>query len=70
MLAYCTALGLEHGVLIYPKDEVGIQTATAVRNSAVRIEQVTVDLNVERGEFDSELDRVAAVTYSLLAPVR
>ena len=64
MLAYCTAQGLERGLLIYPKHEVGIQTMTAVQNSPVWIDQITVDLNVQRLEFDTELDRLAAALYS------
>lgn len=66
MLAYCTALGLDRGVLIYPKHEVGVQTTSAVQNSPVRIEQITVDLDVERSAFDVELDRLAKVTYAQL----
>jgi 5-methylcytosine-specific restriction enzyme subunit McrC len=66
MLAYCTALGLERGILIYPKHEVDVQMASAIQRSPVRIEQITVDLGVERGLLDAELDRLAAATYSQL----
>jgi 5-methylcytosine-specific restriction enzyme subunit McrC len=66
MLAYCTALGLERGILIYPKHEVDIQMTSAVQRSTVRIEQITVDLGVDRGMFDAELDRLAAATYARL----
>ena len=41
-----------------------VQTTSAVRNSPVKIEQITVDLNVERGALDVELDRLAAGVYT------
>jgi 5-methylcytosine-specific restriction enzyme subunit McrC len=68
MLAYCTALGLERGILIYPRHEVVVQTTSAVQNSPVRIEQITVDLNVERWAFAIEVDRLAAAVSSNLLP--
>ncbi len=45
MLAYCTALGLDHGLLVYPKHAVPVDDEIAVVNSPVRIRQRSLDLS-------------------------
>lgn len=47
MLAYCTALELDRGYLVYAKDAIGKDRSHHVRNSGPRIEVRSVD--VERG---------------------
>jgi len=45
MLAYCTALGLDRGLLVYPKHAVPVDDEIAVVNSPVRIRQRSLDLS-------------------------
>jgi 5-methylcytosine-specific restriction enzyme subunit McrC len=58
MVAYCTALGLDHGVLIYPRhlDDIGDET---IRKSPIRIHRVSVDLGVPLAHLRGEWARLA-----------
>ncbi len=62
MLAYCTAEGIEHGVLIYPKWERGGESMVQVRNSPIAISRFSVDLSGSiadvRGEMIGLADRL------------
>jgi 5-methylcytosine-specific restriction enzyme subunit McrC len=44
VLAYCTALQLEKGMLIYPEHLVSFGQETLIRNSEIAIQQVTMSL--------------------------
>ena len=66
VLAYCTALECDQGMLISPASEVIGEAATvAIRGSDVVIRQVTVDLSVSPMAWDAELDRLTAVVVGL-----
>jgi 5-methylcytosine-specific restriction enzyme subunit McrC len=45
MLAYCTAEGIDHGVLIYPAWEQGGESTVRVRNSPIGISRLAIDLD-------------------------
>jgi 5-methylcytosine-specific restriction enzyme subunit McrC len=60
MLAYCTALGVDTGVLIYPRHNADIATSIAVRNSPMRLREATIDLRGSIPQIEHELDTLAA----------
>ena len=45
MLAYCTAMAIRRGMLIYPAHEMPVQGEVSVRHAHVRIQQATLDLS-------------------------
>jgi 5-methylcytosine-specific restriction enzyme subunit McrC len=47
MLAYCTAYGLPRGYLVYAKDSGAEAAVHRIRNTAVEIEVVAVDVGTE-----------------------
>lgn len=59
LLAYCTALELREGVLIYPRHLVDVATKVTVRGTDVRLREQSVDLGGSPGEVMDELDRLA-----------
>ena len=63
MLAYCTALPVNSGLLVYPRHETEVVGGYRVRNSVVRVHQMTIDLGVPRHLFaDACRDVAVAVT--------
>lgn len=68
MLAYCTALGVDTGVLIYPRHNADIATSIAVRNSPIRLRETTIDLGGDIAQIGHELDTLAARMASWCAP--
>ena len=44
LLAYCTAMGLPRGLLIYPRHELPVGDEVRVRHAGVRIRRVSLDL--------------------------
>ena len=59
MLAYCTAEGIGHGVLIYPKWERAGSGAISIRNSSFTIVRETIDLGGSVSELRAEVARLA-----------
>lgn len=51
ILAYCTSLNVERGLLVYPRHEQALDEDIQVRNSGVRIRQISIDLGGDRREF-------------------
>lgn len=45
VLAYCTALRLPVGVLVYPRHEAALDDAMAVRHAGIAIRQISIDLS-------------------------
>ncbi len=68
MLAYCTALGLERGMLVYPKHAAPVDDAVRVVNSAVRIRQVALDLSGLLPEVRAACDRLAELVLTEALP--
>jgi 5-methylcytosine-specific restriction enzyme subunit McrC len=59
LLAYCTALGVDRGVLIYPLHEVEATQQLTVRNSSVRMATLTIDLDGDVTYLQAACDRLA-----------
>ena len=53
VLAYCTALGLDRGLLVYPRHAVPVDDQIAVVNSPVRIRQRSLDLSGSLAELNA-----------------
>src|SRR5690606_5999067 len=64
MLAYCTAVGMTRGLLIYPIHEVVVQDEVRVRNSPVRIEQTTIHLGGTPDMFRETCDEFARAIFA------
>jgi 5-methylcytosine-specific restriction enzyme subunit McrC len=71
MVAYCTALGLEEGILVYPRHLVDLDDDLAICSSTIRIHRMTIDLGLPRTELEPECVRLAGRLLDLhrLAPV-
>jgi 5-methylcytosine-specific restriction enzyme subunit McrC len=59
MLAYCTAEGIGHGVLVYPKWERGGESTLRVRNSPIEISRLAIDLGGSIADVRGEVLRMA-----------
>lgn len=59
MLAYCTALGVNAGVLVYPRHITDVDTRLAVRNSPIRLRETSVDLRGPIATVEAGLDALA-----------
>ena len=51
ILAYCTALDLPRGMLVYPRHEQGLDQTIQVRNSEIRIRQISIDHGGDQPAF-------------------
>lgn len=60
MLGYCTALGLEHGYLVYAKDADEHARVHRVRNTSIDLLVRAVDVEQEPEMLLAEIDRLAA----------
>ncbi len=59
VLAYCTALGVTCGVLIYPRHEGGIEDQVQVQNTGIVLHRLLVDLSTPPAGLAHECDRLA-----------
>lgn len=59
MLAYCTALGVCTGVLLYPRHTTDVDTRLAVRNSAIHLREASIDLQGPIAQVETRLDALA-----------
>lgn len=65
VISYCLALGTSNGLLIYPKHlSEEVRGEVQVRNSGIRIEQVSIDLSGDWAGLQSECQRLAQRVYS------
>jgi 5-methylcytosine-specific restriction enzyme subunit McrC len=64
VLAYCTALGVRRGALIYPKHEVALGDTIQVRGSDVAIERLTIDLSGTPSDLRGEVDLLSGSLFS------
>ena len=51
VLANCTALNVTRGMLVYPRHEHALDEEIRVRNSDVRIRQISIDLGGDQAAF-------------------
>jgi len=59
VLAYCTALKVDRGVLIYPKHELEIEDEARILHSDVVIRRMSVDLSGTPAQLRAACDRLA-----------
>lgn len=59
MLAYCTALDVGTGVLIYPRHTTDVDSRLAVRNSPIRLREASIDLGGSIAQVAADLDNLA-----------
>jgi 5-methylcytosine-specific restriction enzyme subunit McrC len=59
LLAYCTAMDIREGILIYPRHLVDVATQITVRGADVKLRELTVDLGGSTSEIICELDILA-----------
>jgi 5-methylcytosine-specific restriction enzyme subunit McrC len=60
MVAYCTALDLTHGVLIYPRHLLDVDDELAIRHSRLRLHRASINLGLPLSQLESECVRVGA----------
>lgn len=65
ILAYCTALDVDRGLLVYPRHEDALDDEIQVRNSAVRVQQISIDLGGDRGAFAFACQKLVAEVCDL-----
>ena len=65
LLAYCTALGVDRGLLVYPRHLAPVDGTVAVRNAGVTIREVSIDLGVPRDRLGAEGEALARVAFGL-----
>jgi 5-methylcytosine-specific restriction enzyme subunit McrC len=59
MLAYCTALGIDHGMLVYPQHLTTIHRSITVRHAGTVIGAVSIDLGGDREALSAASDQLA-----------
>ena len=64
VLAYCTAMNVEQGLLVYPLHEVNVRDEVSVRNAPVTIRQTTLDLSGDAGTLPCACDHFAQEVFS------
>ncbi len=71
ILAYCTALNVTRGMLVYPRHEQALDQTIQVRNSDIRIRQISIDLGGDQPAFAEACKAFVArvTTWSFDEPV-
>ncbi len=73
VLAYCTALDVTRGMLVYPRHEQTLDQTIRVRNSEVLIRQISIDLGGDLTAFTAScrhfVDRIVAWSRPEPAPL-
>lgn len=65
VLAYCTAINVEQGLLVYPSHEVNVREEVSVRHAPVVIRQTTLDLSGNLEALALACDCLAHDVFSL-----
>ena len=63
VLAYCTAFGIDHGMLIYPRSERSVSGDLSIRNRGTVIRQIGLDLAGTPNDLQVACDELAAHVY-------
>jgi 5-methylcytosine-specific restriction enzyme subunit McrC len=69
VLAYCTSLGVQRGLLVYPRHSVAIEYDLPVLGSKVVIRQATIDLGKSWQDLMVESDRFATMALEWMEPM-
>jgi 5-methylcytosine-specific restriction enzyme subunit McrC len=64
-LAYCTALKVQHGLLIYPRHLAPISSSLLIRGQGVIIQETTIDLDIPFEGMQREGDLLALQAFQL-----
>jgi 5-methylcytosine-specific restriction enzyme subunit McrC len=64
VLAYCTAIHVEQGLLLYPVHEVDVRDEVSIRNAQVKIRQTTLDLSGDAVTLPRACDCFAQEVFS------
>lgn len=67
MLAYCTALGLDRGLLIYPRHLAPFRQSIAVRNADVVMAEVVIDLGGDADMLRTACDELGHTVVKMAA---
>jgi 5-methylcytosine-specific restriction enzyme subunit McrC len=65
VLSYCVTIPAQFGILIYPKTEASPYPPVAIRNTAIQIQPVPINLDAAPEDFDGECERFADQVFSL-----
>lgn len=65
VLAYCTALGVPAGLLVYPRHLVPIERVVAIRKAKITIWEATIDLGGDQETLGAECARLATLLREL-----
>jgi 5-methylcytosine-specific restriction enzyme subunit McrC len=68
VLAYCTAINVEQGLLVYPFHEVRVWDEVSIRHTLVSIRQTTLDLSGDGRTLPLACDRFANEVFSCARP--
>ena len=66
VLSCCVALRSNFGALVYPRHEAAVDDSVVVRNTAMEISQLTVDLQAGFESIRNECDHLAQALFSRL----
>ena len=64
VLAYCTAINVEQGLLVYPVHEVNVRDEVSIRHAPVIIRQTTLDLSGDAVTLPLACDHFAQEVFS------
>jgi 5-methylcytosine-specific restriction enzyme subunit McrC len=67
VLAYCTAINVNRGLLVYPVHEVNVRDEVSIRHAPVIVRQTTLDLSGEGTEMQLLCDTFAQEVFSWVA---
>ena len=70
LLAYCTAMQVSQGLLIYPQHVLDIHEEIQVRKVGITIRQITVNLGIKPDEFFREYERLADEVFTMIGESR
>lgn len=59
LITYCTVLGLQHGVIIYPRHESDVDSKLMVTGSNITIHELSIDLHCSQEEITAAFNAIA-----------
>jgi len=67
MVAYCTALGLDLGVLLFPRHLVDVDDEVVIRGTGTTVKRMTIDLGAPMAALAAECARVGEAIMDMLS---
>jgi 5-methylcytosine-specific restriction endonuclease McrBC regulatory subunit McrC len=65
VLAYCIATRSPNGLIVYPRQEFGVERQARIRNTDISVGQCAIDCSVVIDDFEKECDRFAEYVFSM-----